>query len=79
MNNLADKTRRKAEERILDAVTVRCKECQGNMIRVTKHDYHLHFYKGLKHLEYQLGNDDTVIGYSCENCTHYYLFDNNPI
>ena len=64
-----------AEERILKAVTIKCKECDGNMLRVTKHDYHLHFYKGLKHLEYQLGNDDTVIGYSCEDCTHHYLFD----
>jgi len=64
---------------LLKDITIKCKECDGNMIRVTKHDYHLHFYKGLKHLEYQLGNDDTVIGYSCQDCTHYYLFDNNPV
>ena len=24
-------------------------------------------------------NDDTVVGYSCENCAHYNLFDNDPI
>jgi len=23
--------------------------------------------------------DDTLIGYSCENCPHYNLLDNNPI
>jgi len=23
--------------------------------------------------------DSTVVGYSCEDCTHYYLFDNNPV
>jgi len=23
--------------------------------------------------------DQTVVGYSCKDCTHYYLFDNNPV
>jgi len=23
--------------------------------------------------------DDTVVGYSCENCPHYNLLDNNPV
>jgi len=23
--------------------------------------------------------DDTLIGYSCENCPHYNLLDNNPV
>jgi len=46
---------------LLQSIKIKCKECQGIMIRV--HDLH----------------DDTVVGYSCEDCTHYYLFDNNPI
>jgi len=24
-------------------------------------------------------NDDAIVGYSCENCPHYNLFDNDPI
>jgi len=23
--------------------------------------------------------DDTLVGYSCKDCTHYYLFDNDPV
>jgi len=23
--------------------------------------------------------DDTLVGYSCENCPHYNLLDNNPV
>ena len=56
MSALADKNRQKAEERILKAVTIKCKECNGSMIRV----------RDLR--------NQTIVGYSCENCTHYYLF-----
>jgi len=45
-----------AEERILKAVTVKCRKCQGKMIQV--HDL----------------RDNARIGYSCEDCPHYYLF-----
>jgi len=44
MNNLADKTRRKAEERILDAVTVRCKECRRLMPKCMRHDEKHHLF-----------------------------------
>ena len=57
MSNLSDKNRQKAEVRILKAVTIKCKKCHGNMIRV--HDL----------------RDDTSVGYSCEDCPHYYLFN----
>lgn len=35
MNNLADRSREKAEERIRENITVKCKKCQGKMVRVT--------------------------------------------
>jgi hypothetical protein len=79
MSTLSDKNREKVEETLLKSISVKCKECNGDMIRVTKHDYHLFFYKGFKHLQYQLGNDDTVIGYQCQDCPHYNLFDNYPV
>jgi len=61
MSALADKNRRKAEERILKAVTIKCRKCQGKMIRVE--EFH---YENLY--------DDAIVGYSCEDCPHYYLF-----
>jgi len=57
MSGLSDKNRQKAEERILKAVTIKCQECHGHMIRV----------RDLR--------EKTIVGYSCENCTHYYLFN----
>ena len=34
MNNLADRSREKAEERILQSIKIKCKKCQAPMIRV---------------------------------------------
>jgi len=57
MSNLSDKNREKAEIRILQSIYVKCKHCNGDMVRV------------------QDLRDDTVVGYSCQDCSHYYLFD----
>jgi len=47
---------------ILKSVTVKCRKCQGKMIRVEEFHYeNLH--------------DDAIVGYSCEDCPHYYLFN----
>ena len=69
MSSLSDKNRKKAEERILESITVKCKECDGNMIRVVN---------GFTYVSYDQvipSGDDTVVGYSCQDCSHYYLFD----
>lgn len=34
MSALSDKNRQKAEERILKAVTIKCKECDGLMYKI---------------------------------------------
>ena len=34
MNNLADSSREKAEERILKSIKIKCKKCQAPMIKV---------------------------------------------
>lgn len=57
MSSLSDKNRQKAEVRILESVTIKCKKCNGPMVRVQ-----------------DLGNE-TIVGYSCQDCTHYYLFN----
>ena len=57
MSDLSDKNREKAEIRILQSIYVKCKKCNGDMVRV------------------QDLREDTVVGYSCQDCTHYYLFD----
>lgn len=55
MSTLSDKNREKAEETLLKSISVKCKECQGNMVRF---DY--------KYLE-----NDAIVGYRCEDCPHY--------
>jgi len=51
----------KAEETLLELITIKCIECGGKMIRVVDLD------------------DHTIIGYSCQDCPHYNLFDNYPV
>jgi hypothetical protein len=68
MNKLADKSRKKAEERILAMVSVKCKECNGDMIRVINEFTYVSYDQVIP-----LG-DETVVGYSCKSCPHYYLF-----
>jgi hypothetical protein len=65
MSSLSDKNRQKAEERILKAVTVKCKKCNGKMVRVI--DWNS--YSTTTDL-----GDETIVGYSCQDCSHYYLF-----
>jgi len=50
---------------LLKNVKVRCIKCHSEMIRVESFPMRI--------------SDDTLIGYSCENCPHYYLFDNDPV
>jgi RNase P subunit RPR2 len=60
MSDLSDQNRKKAEVRILESITIKCKKCNGPMVRV-----------------HSFGTDsrnDTVVGYSCQDCPHYYLF-----
>jgi len=59
MSALTDKNRQKAEKKVLSYIKIKCKKCQGNMERF---DY--------KYLE-----NDAVVGYRCEDCPHYYLFN----
>ena len=66
MNQLAKKTYRKMRKELLESVTIKCKKCNGKMIRVE--EFH---YENLY--------DEAIVGYSCEDCPHYYLFDNNPV
>ena len=57
MSDLSDKNREKAEIRILQSIYVKCKHCNGDMVRV------------------QDLRENAVVGYSCQDCSHYYLFD----
>lgn len=57
MSDLSDKNREKAEIRILQSIYVKCKHCNGDMVRV------------------QDLRENAVVGYSCQDCPHYYLFD----
>ena len=70
MSSLSDKNREKAEERILQSVTIKCKDCGGQMISIQE----LTKYMEDIPPRFQSTND-ARIGYSCEDCPHYYLFD----
>jgi len=50
---------------LLKNVKVRCRKCHSKMIRVESFPMRI--------------SDDAIIGYSCENCPHYYLLDDNPV
>ena len=62
------KLRSDCEARILEAITVKCKECDGNMIRVVNEFTYVSYDQVIP------SGDETVVGYSCEDCPHYYLF-----
>ena len=64
MSTLSDKNREKAEETLLKSISVKCKECGGTMIR---HVNHMIYLDGSR--------ESTVVGYVCEDCPHYNLFD----
>jgi len=73
MSTLSDKNREKVEETLLKSISVKCIECDGKMIRTYDKCDH-------KNCSACQGLDDgTVIGYRCQDCPHYNLFDNYPV
>ena len=80
MSSLTDKNRQKAEERILKNITIKCRKCHGLMkphlqkgIPTELIDKITSRSIGVQHLE------NAIVGYSCEDCPHYYFFNNNPV
>ena len=70
MSGLSDKNRQKAEERILKTVTIKCEDCGGQMISIQV------LTKYMEDIPPRFqSTKDARIGYSCEDCSHYYLFN----
>jgi len=70
MNNSrsADYYQDKITRKILKSVKILCKECTAPQWDSVAPGIMMPLYL-----------DDARIGYVCKNCSHYYLFDNEPV
>ena len=67
MSSLSDKNYKKAAWRIIDSIKLKCKKCNGTMVRCIDLDSNEAYDRNVS-------SDQTIVGYSCEDCPHYYLF-----
>jgi len=67
MNNYQVKTLKE----MLKSINLKCSKCESDMFPMRN--------------RWAVGSrkvfplQETLVGYSCENCSHYYLFDDDPV